>query len=191
MRCGIHSVAWRGAGSAIAIIAAVDLGDRMALSAHPGIIWGILALVGLTNATCYRYEMEKGSHCPRVRHLIGTPLIRALVLSAAALAGALTPVRCLGEDGNQLPAQLPAKATKELPPELLSLLRQKSMPKHSPILVRFSRKRRNSKPGRRTPPAISRSSRPIRSVGGRAILARSSMRATGRLRRGSIRLRPS
>jgi murein L,D-transpeptidase YafK len=69
--------------------------------------------------------------------LIGTPLIRALVLSAAALAGALTPVRCLGEDGNQLPAQLPAKATKELPPELLSLLRQKSMPKHSPILVRI------------------------------------------------------
>ena len=69
--------------------------------------------------------------------MIGTPLIRALVLSAAALAGALTPVRCLGEDGNQLPAQLPAKATKELPPELLSLLRQKSMPKHSPILVRI------------------------------------------------------
>ena len=73
--------------------------------------------------------------------MIGTPLIRALVLSAAALAGALTPVRCLGEDGNQLPAkatkELPAKATKELPPELLSLLRQKSMPKHSPILVRI------------------------------------------------------
>ena len=44
----------RGAGRAIGIIAAVDLGDRMALSAHPGIIWGILALVGLTNATCYR-----------------------------------------------------------------------------------------------------------------------------------------
>ena len=73
--------------------------------------------------------------------MIGTPLIRALVLSAAALAGALTPVRCLGEDGNQLPAkattELPAKATKELPPEMLSLLRQKSMPKHSPILVRI------------------------------------------------------
>ena len=33
--------------------------------------------------------------------------------------------------------RLPAKATKELPPELLSLLRQKKMPKHSPILVRI------------------------------------------------------
>ena len=33
--------------------------------------------------------------------------------------------------------ELPAKATKELPPELLALLRQKSMPKHSPILVRI------------------------------------------------------
>jgi murein L,D-transpeptidase YafK len=32
---------------------------------------------------------------------------------------------------------LPAKATKELPPALLSLLRQKKMPKHSPILVRI------------------------------------------------------
>ena len=61
--------------------------------------------------------------------MIGTPLIRALVVSAAALAGALTPGRSLGEDGNQSPAkatqELPAKATKELPPELLSLLRQK------------------------------------------------------------------
>ncbi len=32
---------------------------------------------------------------------------------------------------------MPAKATKELPPELLSLLQQKNMPKHSPILVRI------------------------------------------------------
>ena len=32
---------------------------------------------------------------------------------------------------------MPAKATKELPPELLSLLRQKKMPKYSPILVRI------------------------------------------------------
>jgi murein L,D-transpeptidase YafK len=40
----------------------------------------------------------------------------------------------------QLPAPakpLPAKATKELPAELLSLLRQKKMPKNSPILVRI------------------------------------------------------
>jgi hypothetical protein len=51
----------------------------------------------------------------------------------AAFAAPLTPVRCLGEDSNQLPA----KATKELPPELLSLFRQKKVPKHSPILVRI------------------------------------------------------
>ena len=31
---------------------------------------------------------------------------------------------------------MPAKATKELPPELLSLLQQKKMPKYSPILMR-------------------------------------------------------
>ena len=63
--------------------------------------------------------------------LICATLFRALVLSVA-LAGALTPVRCLGEDGNQLPE----KATKELSPELLSLLQQKHMPKHSPIILR-------------------------------------------------------
>src|SRR5207344_47635 len=45
---------------------------------------------------------------------------------------ALTPVTCLGESSKKLPT----RATKELPPELLSLLRQKKMPKHSPILVR-------------------------------------------------------
>jgi len=60
-------------------------------------------------------------------------LIRALVLSAVAFAGALTPIRCRGEDGNQLPA----KATKDLSPELLSLFQQKHMVKHSPILLRI------------------------------------------------------
>src|SRR6266436_326848 len=59
-------------------------------------------------------------------------VVRALVLTAA-FAAALTPVTCLGEDSNQLPT----KATKELPPELLSLFRQKKMPKYSPILVRI------------------------------------------------------
>ena len=67
----------------------------------------------------------------RVIALICATLVRALVLSAA-FAGALTPVRCLGEDGNQSPE----KATKELSPELLSLLRQKKMPKHSPTILR-------------------------------------------------------
>jgi murein L,D-transpeptidase YafK len=59
-------------------------------------------------------------------------VVRALVLTAV-LAAALTPVMCLAEDSNPLPA----RATKELSPELLSLLRQKKMPKHSPILVRI------------------------------------------------------
>ncbi len=59
-------------------------------------------------------------------------LVRALVLLAAVFTAALTPVRCLGEDTNQLPP----KATMELSRELLSLLQQKKMPKHSPILVR-------------------------------------------------------
>jgi murein L,D-transpeptidase YafK len=62
--------------------------------------------------------------------MIRAAVVRALVL---AFAAALTPVTCLGEDSNQLPT----RATKELPPELLSLLRQKKMPKHSPILVRI------------------------------------------------------
>jgi murein L,D-transpeptidase YafK len=65
--------------------------------------------------------------------LIRASLVRALVLSAAAFAGALMPVRCLGEDGNQLPTQ----ATQELSPELLSLLREKNMTIHSPILFRI------------------------------------------------------
>jgi murein L,D-transpeptidase YafK len=59
-------------------------------------------------------------------------VVRALVLTAA-LAAALTPVRSLGEDSKQLPN----KATKQMPPELLSLLRKKKMPKHSPILMRI------------------------------------------------------
>jgi murein L,D-transpeptidase YafK len=64
--------------------------------------------------------------------MIRATVVRALVL-AAAFAAALTPVPCLGEDSNQSPT----RATKELPPELLSLLRQKKMPKHSSILVRI------------------------------------------------------
>jgi murein L,D-transpeptidase YafK len=64
--------------------------------------------------------------------MIRATVVRALVL-AAAFAAASTPVTCLGEDSNPLPS----RATKELPPELLSLLRQKKMPKYSPILVRI------------------------------------------------------
>ena len=58
-------------------------------------------------------------------------LIRVLVLTVA-FAGVFTPVRCLAESSSQLPA----KATEELSPELLSLLQQKHMMKHSPIIVR-------------------------------------------------------
>ena len=78
--------------------------------------------------------------------MIGATVLRALVLTAA-FAAALMPVTCLAETSNgaksngeksseKIP-KLPAKATKELPPELLSLLRQKKMPKTSPILVRI------------------------------------------------------
>ncbi|MDI1266961.1 MAG: murein L,D-transpeptidase [bacterium] len=56
---------------------------------------------------------------------------RALVL-AAVLAAALTPVTCLGESSRPLPA----KATRELPAEMLALLAQKKMPKNSPIVLR-------------------------------------------------------
>jgi len=45
----------------------------------------------------------------------------------------LAPYRGFAEDGNQLPT----KATKELPPQLLSLLLQRNMPKRSPILIRI------------------------------------------------------
>jgi len=65
--------------------------------------------------------------------LIRATLFRALMLSAAAFAGAFTPVPCFGEDGNQLPT----RATMKLSPELLSLFQQKHMPRHSPILVRI------------------------------------------------------
>src|SRR5260370_8219110 len=64
--------------------------------------------------------------------MIRATVLRALVLTAAFAAG-LTPVTCLGENSNRLPT----KATKELPLELLSLLRQKKMPKYSPIFVRL------------------------------------------------------
>jgi murein L,D-transpeptidase YafK len=63
--------------------------------------------------------------------LIRITAVRALLLTAV-FAGALTPIRCLAENSNQLPT----KATIELSRELLSLLQQKKMPKYSPILVR-------------------------------------------------------
>jgi murein L,D-transpeptidase YafK len=59
-------------------------------------------------------------------------LVRAICFTISLL-GILAPHRGLAEDGNQLPA----KATKELPPQVLSLLEQRKMPKRSPILIRI------------------------------------------------------
>jgi hypothetical protein len=67
--------------------------------------------------------------------MIRATVLRALVLMAAFAAG-LTPVTCLGENLGENSDRLPPKATKELPPELLALLRQKKMPKYSPIVMR-------------------------------------------------------
>jgi murein L,D-transpeptidase YafK len=73
--------------------------------------------------------------------LIRAYLIRALACSAAglrvlmtsaALAGALALAGCYGEEGYQLPS----KAMKEISPEMLALLQKKNMPKDSPVLVR-------------------------------------------------------
>jgi murein L,D-transpeptidase YafK len=64
--------------------------------------------------------------------IFNAALVRAICLSVSLL-GILAPYRGLAEDSNQLPA----KATKELPAPVLSLLEQRKMPKRSPILVRI------------------------------------------------------
>ena len=64
--------------------------------------------------------------------MIRATVRRGLVLGAA-VAAALTPVTCLGQSTKPLPA----KATQELPAELLALLEQKRMPKYSPIVLRL------------------------------------------------------
>jgi len=60
-------------------------------------------------------------------------VVRRALVAVAALAAPLTPVACLGQSSKPLPA----KATQELPRELLALLEQKKMPKNSPIVVRL------------------------------------------------------
>src|SRR6201988_3257593 len=55
-----------------------------------------------------------------------------VVATSAALACAFALAGCYGDEGYQLPA----RAMKELSPEMLALLQQKKMPKPSPILVR-------------------------------------------------------
>ena len=59
-------------------------------------------------------------------------LVRAICLSICLL-GILAPYRGLAEDSNQLQA----KATKELPPQVIALLERRKMPKRSPILIRI------------------------------------------------------
>lgn len=59
-------------------------------------------------------------------------MVRRTLVLAAAFAAGLTPA--MGQGDSSKP--LPAKATKELPAELLALLEQKKMPKHSPIVLR-------------------------------------------------------
>jgi murein L,D-transpeptidase YafK len=64
--------------------------------------------------------------------LIGAAFLRALLISAA-IACVLAPARGFGQDSKPLPE----KATRELPPQLLALLRQRKMPKHSPVILRI------------------------------------------------------
>ena len=64
--------------------------------------------------------------------MIGAAFLRALFISAA-FAGIFAPTCGFGQENKPLPE----KATRELPPPLLALLRQKKMPKHSPIILRI------------------------------------------------------
>ena len=59
-------------------------------------------------------------------------MVRSALVLAAAFVAALTPVTCLGQGTKPLSA----KATQELPADLLALLEQKKMPKNSPIVLR-------------------------------------------------------
>ena len=113
-------------------------------------------------------------------------LVRAIFLSIA-IFGTLAPYRSLAEDGNQLSI----KANKELPPQLLSLLLQRNMPKRSPILIRIFKEESSLKSGSRIPPAGSSFSRSSRSAAGPAISARRSAKATVRHRKASTRSRPA
>ena len=118
--------------------------------------------------------------------LIRATLVRAIFLSIAFF-GTLAPYRGLAEDGNQLPT----KANKELPPQLLSLLLQRNMPKRSPILIRIFKEESELEVWKQDPPAVSNCSRSIRSAAGPAISAQRSLKATVRHPRASIRSRPA
>jgi len=121
--------------------------------------------------------------------MIRATAVRALVLAAAFAAG-LTPVTCLGGNFGENSNPLPAKATKELPPELPRCSDRRRC-QISPIVVRVFKEEAELEVWKQDVTGHSRSSRPIRSVGGRGILGQSCRRATVRLRRASIQLHPS
>ncbi len=56
-----------------------------------------------------------------------------MLMSLLLLAGAFALGGCFGEDGYELPS----RAMKELSPDMLALLKQKDMPRDSPILIRI------------------------------------------------------
>ena len=99
-------------------------------------IWGTLVWFALRKPPAAGIRI--GRFHVGVAAMIRATTASALLL-AAAVAAALTLVRCLGQTATPpAPAPpLPAKATKELPPALLSLIKQKKMPKFSPVLVRI------------------------------------------------------
>jgi murein L,D-transpeptidase YafK len=94
--------------------------------AHPDIIRETLARLCLGKAAGRSDRLRVVSIAT-----IRATLVQALIMTAAFTA-ALAPAASLGAGSSK-----PAKASKELPAELLSLLRQKKMPKHSPILMRI------------------------------------------------------
>jgi murein L,D-transpeptidase YafK len=98
----------------------------------PSIIWSNHGVSCLTKATSADNEIPAKIPPSGAIALIRATMIRALVVSAA-FAGVLTPIPSLGQVGYQLPA----KAAQGLSRELLSRLRQKNMPKNSPILLRI------------------------------------------------------
>ena len=117
--------------------------------------------------------------------MIRAKLFRAFVLSAA-LAGALTPLQCLAEDANQLPE----KATRELPPALLSLLHQKKMPKNSPIILRVFKEEAEIEVWKQDTTRHFQFLKTYPICRWSGDLGRKCMRATVRLLRVSIQLRP-
>jgi murein L,D-transpeptidase YafK len=69
------------------------------------------------------------------RALVGCAQGRRMLATSLMLCSALALAGCYTDDASNY--QLPARAMKELSPEMLALLAQKNMPKDSPLLVRL------------------------------------------------------